>query len=107
MVTTSTANTSYQPVSSETWTMYEEGENVFSCDVVVCRDVPGYSAYAARLPGVCSQGDTRDEAIGNIHEALVGVLSEYIASGETIPWSDATIDGEVSFKTTILVKAGK
>ena len=30
----------------------------------------GYTVYAPSLPGCISQGDTRDEALSNIHEVI-------------------------------------
>ena len=49
-----------------------------------------------------SQGDTVEEALSNIREALVAVIDEYIADG-TIPWSPVEIFGTVVCKKRILV----
>ena len=49
-------------------------------------DDGGYSAIVPSLPGVASQGETQEEALDNIKEAFQGVVTEYIDSGEEIPW---------------------
>ena len=53
----------------------------------------GYSVSAPSLPGAFSQGETYDEAVENITEALRGLITEYVSSGKQIPW--ATEDMEV------------
>lgn len=47
-----------------------------------------YSVVAANLPGAVSQGDTEEEALANIAEALEGVIETYQEAGESIPWTD-------------------
>jgi predicted RNase H-like HicB family nuclease len=42
----------------------------------------GYSASVPALPGCRSQGDTRDETLANIREAIVEALCE---AGEPFP----------------------
>ena len=34
----------------------------------------GYAVYCPALPGCCSQGENRDEALGMIQDAIIGVL---------------------------------
>ena len=46
----------------------------------------GYSVSVPGLPGCWSQGDTEEEAIGNIREAII----EYLAVAEELA-ADATI----------------
>jgi len=46
------------------------------------------SVHAARLPGCASQGDTIEEALTNIVDALKAVILTYKAYGEEIPWRD-------------------
>lgn len=45
-----------------------------------------YSISCLNLPGVASQGDTKQEAISNIEEAFNAVLDSYEADGTEIPW---------------------
>lgn len=53
----------------------------------------GYTATATRLFGVCSQGDTEDEAKLMLADAFRLAIEEYRASGKPIPWVDASEDG--------------
>jgi predicted RNase H-like HicB family nuclease len=64
----------------------------------------GYTAYAVHLPGTVSDGDTVDEAIANIQEALEVSLAEYVSTGE-IPWTNEAVpmDGEVVLRKKVLV----
>ena len=58
----------------------------------------GYSAYVPALPGVVSEGETREEALRNITEALGGVLWTYVEGGNPIPWSaepEPLADGDI------------
>ena len=60
---------------------------VYRCMVYITpEEEGGFSAVAANLPGAASQGDTEEEALANITEALHGVLESYQEMGEKIPW---------------------
>ncbi len=45
----------------------------------------GYVASVPALPGCVSQGDSRDEALANIREAIELYLDDCRAAGEPIP----------------------
>jgi predicted RNase H-like HicB family nuclease len=45
----------------------------------------GYVASVPALPGCVSQGDSRDEALANIQEAIELYLADCIDAGEPIP----------------------
>ena len=45
----------------------------------------GYVASVPALPGCVSQGDTREEALGNIREAVEAYLEDCRESGEAAP----------------------
>jgi predicted RNase H-like HicB family nuclease len=45
----------------------------------------GYFVDCPSLPGCHSQGDTRDEALENIREAIVLVLEDMAEQGEQVP----------------------
>lgn len=45
----------------------------------------GYIASVPALPGCVSQGDTRDEAVKNIREAVDLYIEDCIASGDPVP----------------------
>jgi predicted RNase H-like HicB family nuclease len=48
----------------------------------------GYVATVPALPGCVSQGDSRQEAIKNVEEAIAVYLEDMQAAGEPIPAED-------------------
>lgn len=52
----------------------------------------GFSAFALRLPGVVSQGETEVDALNNIADAFRGAIQTYIQLDRKIPWGDANVD---------------
>ncbi len=69
------------------WT---EPENpTYRCDVHLHPEADGgFWVEASNLPGCCSQGDTIEEALENIKEALEGVIECYLERDGKIPWAD-------------------
>lgn len=64
----------------------------YQCEVVLEPAEDGqFAVYAAKLPGAASQGATEAEALGNIEEALCGLLKLYLEEGE-IPWTAIDFD---------------
>ncbi|NDJ76802.1 MAG: type II toxin-antitoxin system HicB family antitoxin [Chloroflexi bacterium] len=55
----------------------------------------GYWVEVPSLPGCFSQGETREEALENIKEAIACHLEDMIAAGEDIPADP----GEISVET--------
>ena len=54
--------------------------------VLIEQDEDGvFVAYVPALPGCVSQGSSRDEAVGNIREAIAGYLESLRAHDEPIP----------------------
>ena len=45
----------------------------------------GYAVWVPALPGCVSQGETRDEALANIREAIQCYLESCLKHGESIP----------------------
>lgn len=45
----------------------------------------GYTVYVPSLPGCISEGDTKDEALANIREAIELYIESLQADGEPIP----------------------
>jgi predicted RNase H-like HicB family nuclease len=45
----------------------------------------GYVATVPALPGCASQGDTREEVLGNIREAAELYIEDCIAAGDPVP----------------------
>lgn len=51
----------------------------------------GYHAFCPSLPGCNSQGDTYDEAVENIRDAIRLYLESLKAHGEKAPTEDITV----------------
>ncbi len=47
-------------------------------------EVGGYSAQCLELPGAISQGETKDEALRNIKEAIEGYLEAFPEEAERL-----------------------
>ncbi|HKP53736.1 MAG TPA: type II toxin-antitoxin system HicB family antitoxin [Chloroflexia bacterium] len=62
--------------------------NKFLLPVVVERDSDGYFAYCPSLQGCYTQGDTYEDALANIEDAIRLHIEDRIESGEPIPTSD-------------------
>lgn len=45
----------------------------------------GYTVEVPMLPGVVTEGRTRDEALGNVREAIELFLDDLLADGEELP----------------------
>ncbi|MBI4063065.1 MAG: type II toxin-antitoxin system HicB family antitoxin [Elusimicrobia bacterium] len=58
-------------------------------DVVIEKDENGYFAHCPGLQGCYSQGDTYEEALENIRDAVKLNLEDRIASGEPAPTTQA------------------
>lgn len=52
----------------------------------------GYTVYVPSLPGCISEGDTYQEALENIKEAIEGWIEVSREFGDEIPPSDVIID---------------
>jgi predicted RNase H-like HicB family nuclease len=64
----------------------------FGCKVIIARDDGGFVSFAAHLPGAVSQGDTFEDAVAGIREALAGTIASYLEHGEEIPWSEDAVE---------------
>lgn len=63
--------------------------NPYRCHIALIPEKEGgYSAVVLNLPGAGSQGETKEEAITNVKEALVAVLELYLEDNRGIPWRD-------------------
>jgi predicted RNase H-like HicB family nuclease len=49
----------------------------------------GFVASVPVLPGCVSQGDSREEALRNIHEAVDLYIEDCVASGDPVPEEDS------------------
>ena len=52
----------------------------------------GYTAYVPSLPGCISEGDTYEEALKGIKEAIRGWVDVSMKFGDEIPPSDVIVD---------------
>jgi len=66
--------------------------SLYRCHVCITRDEEGvFSATVLNLPGCGSCGDTEQEAIQNVREAVLGVIASHIEAGEDIPWVNSML----------------
>jgi len=52
-------------------------------------ELGGYTVTVPLLPGCISEGDTRDEALANIKEAIELYIESLQADGEPVPTEEA------------------
>ena len=57
--------------------------------VVIERDESGYYAYCPELQGCYTQGDTYEEALVNIKDAIRLHVEDRVESGEEIPQAES------------------
>ena len=57
----------------------------FRLSVVIEKDSDGYFAFCPELQGCYTQGDTYEEAMKNIEDAIRLHIEDMIETGETIP----------------------
>ena len=55
----------------------------------------GYTVYVPLLPGCISEGDTREESLANIKEAIELYIKSLEADGEPIPSEDSVEEAVV------------
>ena len=58
-------------------------------------DGGGYAVWVPVLPGCVSQGETVEEALGNIREAIQCYIESALRHGETLPDPDNLLDAIV------------
>ncbi|HID95587.1 MAG TPA: type II toxin-antitoxin system HicB family antitoxin [Candidatus Latescibacteria bacterium] len=62
---------------------------VYKFSVVVEKDVDGYFAFCPELQGCYTQGDTYEEALENIKDAIRLHIDDRIESGEEVLQADS------------------
>jgi predicted RNase H-like HicB family nuclease len=85
-------------------------EKSYRCFVAVFQEDDGesFSAYVLNLPGVASSGDSAEEALANVKEAVLCAVESYETAGQDIPWeSNPSLDDipATATKRWILVDA--
>ncbi|OQB26815.1 MAG: hypothetical protein BWY13_00273 [Euryarchaeota archaeon ADurb.Bin190] len=63
--------------------------SVYRFSVVIEKDKDGYIAFTPELQGCYSQGDTYEEAIENIRDAIFLHVQDRLDSGEEVPQSES------------------
>lgn len=81
-------------MSKEKRTQKSISTGKFRFPVLIERDEDGYFASCPSLQGCFTQGDTYEEAVANLKEAIQLHVEDRLACGEEIPQLDA-----VSFTT--------
>ena len=84
----------------------DEGSAGYRCLIALVREEDGdYSAIVVNLPGCGSCGDSEEEAIENVKEAIRGTIESYVEAGEDIPWVDPNLEEkpEGTVRTTWIV----
>jgi predicted RNase H-like HicB family nuclease len=56
--------------------------------IVIEKDSDGYFAFCPQLQGCYTQGDTYEEALANIKDAIQLHLEDRAASGESLPTTE-------------------
>lgn len=71
----------------------------FQLPIVIEKDEDGYFAFCPVLQGCYTQGDSYEEAIDNIEDAIRLHIEDRIAGGESVPSSElvslATLEVQV------------
>ena len=62
---------------------------VYKFSVVVEKDIDGYFAFCPELQGCYTQGDTYEEVLENIKDAIRLHIEDRIESGEEIPQAES------------------
>jgi antitoxin HicB len=65
--------------------------------VLIPQPEGGYFVQCPTLPGCYSQGETVEECLANIREAIELVVEDMTANGQTIPATGPAIITEVTF----------
>jgi len=63
--------------------------SIYKFSVVVEKDINGYFAFCPELQGCYTQGDTYEEALENIKDAIRLHIEDRIESGEEVPQVDS------------------
>lgn len=63
--------------------------NVYRFPVIIEKDKEGYFAFCPELQGCYTQGDTYEEVLGNIKDAIRLHVEDRLEDGEEIPHSES------------------
>jgi predicted RNase H-like HicB family nuclease len=76
------------PVERLRWSTNVSGKKI--CRAWISVEKRGFSIVSTNLPGVCSQGDTVQQAKNNIAAAFRAAIAVYSEEGLEVPWSEAS-----------------
>lgn len=63
----------------------------YRCHLAILKEEDGgCSVLVLNLPGAGSCGDSEEQAIANVREAIAGVVASYLDEDEDVPWRDST-----------------
>ena len=57
----------------------------YTFEVVVEKDADGYFGYCPSLEGCCTQGESYEETLDNLRDAIKLIVEDRLASGEPVP----------------------
>lgn len=63
--------------------------NTYKMSVIVEKDKDGYFAFCPELQGCYTQGDTYEEVMENIEDAIRLHIEDRLKAGEEIPLTDS------------------
>jgi predicted RNase H-like HicB family nuclease len=63
--------------------------SVYKFSVVIEKDIDGYFAFCPELQGCYTQGDTYEETLENIKDAIRLHIEDRLETGEEIPQSES------------------
>ncbi len=63
--------------------------SIYKFSVVIEKDADGYFAFCPELQGCYTQGDTYEEVLENIKDAIRLHIEDRVESGEEIPQSES------------------
>jgi predicted RNase H-like HicB family nuclease len=61
----------------------------YKFSVIIEKDIDGYFAFCPELQGCYTQGDTYEEVLGNIKDAIRLHVEDRIENGEDIPQAES------------------
>ena len=81
------------------WREFPQGNRTRAMAVVEAEESGVFVSFSPSLPGAASQGDTVEEAVENLREAIAGCIESYREGGERVPWVDhPDFEGEAVFR---------
>ncbi|OYD14624.1 HicB family protein [candidate division WOR-3 bacterium JGI_Cruoil_03_51_56] len=60
----------------------------YNLPIIIQKDKDGYFAYCPELQGCYTQGETYEEALVNLKDAIALHIQDRLKNGETIPKSE-------------------